>query len=66
MTDREQVRRKISVSQRERYERERSYRQRLRGDLHAFALWLHPVWDDANEDDVAASLAAVDAFLEGQ
>lgn len=59
MNDRE----RISKSQRERYERQREEQARLRGSLHAFALWLHPTWDAENEDDVAAALAAVDRFL---
>jgi hypothetical protein len=54
---------KISKSQRAGYERERQEQTRLRNALHDFALWLHPTWDAGNEDDVAAALAAVDAFL---
>jgi hypothetical protein len=57
---------KISKSQRERYERERAEQARLRSKLHEFALWLSPTWDELNEDDVTASLRAVDAFLAGE
>jgi hypothetical protein len=54
-----------SKSQRERYERERQEQARLRDRLHAFALWISPVWDVDSEDDVEAALRAVDAFLAG-
>ncbi len=53
---------RISKSQRDRYERERAEQQRLRSELHRFALWISPVWDEENEDDVKAALRAVDAF----
>lgn len=53
----------MNQAQRDRYERERQEAHRLRDRLHAFALWLSPVWDADNEDDVAAALAAVDTFL---
>jgi hypothetical protein len=56
---------KVSKSQRARYERERKERARLRNELHRFALWMSAVWDEENEDDVAAALAWVDHFLEG-
>jgi hypothetical protein len=59
----EETRARISKSQRERYERERDERARLRSELHRFALWLSDTWDEENEDDVYAALARVDAFL---
>lgn len=61
----EETKKKISASQRERYEREQSDQFLLRNELHRFALWMSPVWDEENEDDVAAALRAVDQFLEG-
>lgn len=61
-----ETRAKLSKSQRERYERERQEQERLRNRLHDFALWLSPAWDAENEDDVHASLRAVDAFLAGE
>jgi hypothetical protein len=60
---REGTRQKVLRSQRARYERERQEEARLRNTLHDFALWLHPTWDAGNEDDVMASLRAVDRFL---
>lgn len=59
----DETRQKISESQRERYERERQQQARLRVELHRFALWLSPTWDEENEDDVATALEAVDSFL---
>jgi hypothetical protein len=57
---------KVSRSQRARYERQREEKAQLRNELHRFALWLSPTWDEENEDDVAAALDAVDAFLEAE
>jgi hypothetical protein len=31
--------------------------------LVAFALWLHPTWEQDNEDDAESARAAVAAFL---
>ena len=54
---------RISATQRARYEQERQRRTDLRNELHAFALWLSPTWDEENEDDVAAALEATDRYL---
>lgn len=54
---------RVSRSQRARYERERQEGQRLRNELHAFALFMSPVWIPDNEDDVESALRAVDAYL---
>lgn len=55
---------KVSKSQRERYERERKQKWETMNTLVAFALWISPVWDENNEDDVMAATKSVDEFLE--
>lgn len=37
--------------------------EQQRQALIAFALWISPVWDPDNEDDVESATAAVDAYI---
>ena len=61
-----ETRKKISVSQRARYEREREQAMQRRRCLIDFALWVHPAWDAANEDDVESAIASVSAYEKAQ